>query len=163
MTGVRKDVTPLPDLLHGRASAGPVRERRPVYVDGLPLATADARQGRTSRPGWPASPRGGPKRPGESWSKTTRCPPSTGACATTRARASATELTSTARYRSIRLNDSSATWPLSRAGDSMRHRRRAASGCSSSEPGRADCQLPTIWPVVDMMSRSGIRVPSPGE
>ncbi len=36
MTGPSKDVTQLPDLLHGRPRAGPVRERRPVYVDLLP-------------------------------------------------------------------------------------------------------------------------------
>jgi NADPH-dependent glutamate synthase beta subunit-like oxidoreductase len=30
------DITPLPDLLHGRARAGPVRTERPVYVDLLP-------------------------------------------------------------------------------------------------------------------------------
>jgi len=31
-----RDLTPLPDLLHDRPSAGPVRTRRPVYVDLLP-------------------------------------------------------------------------------------------------------------------------------
>ncbi len=36
MTGVPRDVTPLPDLVHGRSRAGPVRERRPIYVDLLP-------------------------------------------------------------------------------------------------------------------------------
>jgi NADPH-dependent glutamate synthase beta subunit-like oxidoreductase len=36
MTGPSRDVTPLPDLLHGRSRSGPVRERRPVYVDLLP-------------------------------------------------------------------------------------------------------------------------------
>ena len=40
MTGLPRDVTPLPDLLHGRARAGPVRERRPVYVDLLPTCNA---------------------------------------------------------------------------------------------------------------------------
>ncbi len=35
-----RDVTPLPDLLHGRSHAGPVRERRPVYVDLLPPCNA---------------------------------------------------------------------------------------------------------------------------
>jgi NADPH-dependent glutamate synthase beta subunit-like oxidoreductase len=34
------DVTPLPDLLHGRPRAGPVRESRPVYVDLLPPCNA---------------------------------------------------------------------------------------------------------------------------
>jgi NADPH-dependent glutamate synthase beta subunit-like oxidoreductase len=30
----------LPDLLHGRAGAGPVRTRRPVYLDLLPPCNA---------------------------------------------------------------------------------------------------------------------------
>jgi NADPH-dependent glutamate synthase beta subunit-like oxidoreductase len=34
------DVTRLPDLLHGRAHTGPVREERPVYVDLLPPCNA---------------------------------------------------------------------------------------------------------------------------
>ena len=33
MTGPQRDVTPLIDLAHGHTRAGPVRERRPVYVD----------------------------------------------------------------------------------------------------------------------------------
>jgi NADPH-dependent glutamate synthase beta subunit-like oxidoreductase len=32
----RPDMTPLPDLLHGRSRAGPIRQRRPIYVDLLP-------------------------------------------------------------------------------------------------------------------------------
>jgi NADPH-dependent glutamate synthase beta subunit-like oxidoreductase len=40
MSDPRRDVTPLPDLLHGRARAGAVRERRPVYVDLLPPCNA---------------------------------------------------------------------------------------------------------------------------
>jgi NADPH-dependent glutamate synthase beta subunit-like oxidoreductase len=36
----RRDVTPLPDLLHGRSRAGPVRDRRPLYVDLLPPCNA---------------------------------------------------------------------------------------------------------------------------
>ena len=35
-----RDVTPLPDLLHGRSHTGPVREQRPVYVDLLPPCNA---------------------------------------------------------------------------------------------------------------------------
>ena len=35
-----RDVTPLPDLLHGRSHTGPIRERRPVYVDLLPPCNA---------------------------------------------------------------------------------------------------------------------------
>ena len=40
MSGPPRDITPLPDLLHGRARAGPVRDRRPVYVDLLPPCNA---------------------------------------------------------------------------------------------------------------------------
>ena len=36
----RGDLTPLPDLLHGHSRSGPVRERRPVYVDLLPPCNA---------------------------------------------------------------------------------------------------------------------------
>ncbi len=35
-----RDVAPLPDLLHGSSHTGPVRERRPVYVDLLPPCNA---------------------------------------------------------------------------------------------------------------------------
>ncbi len=35
-----RDVTRLPDLLHGRSNTGPVRDRRPVYVDLLPPCNA---------------------------------------------------------------------------------------------------------------------------
>jgi NADPH-dependent glutamate synthase beta subunit-like oxidoreductase len=34
------DLTPLPDLLHGRSHTGPVRKERPVYVDLLPPCNA---------------------------------------------------------------------------------------------------------------------------
>ncbi|HEX6234060.1 MAG TPA: NAD(P)-binding protein [Jiangellaceae bacterium] len=40
MTGPQRDVTRLPDLLHGQSRAGPVRERRPLYVDLLPPCNA---------------------------------------------------------------------------------------------------------------------------
>jgi NADPH-dependent glutamate synthase beta subunit-like oxidoreductase len=36
VSGPPSDITPLPDLLHGRSRAGPVRRERPVYVDLLP-------------------------------------------------------------------------------------------------------------------------------
>src|SRR5262245_61434323 len=40
MSGPREDLTPLPDLVHGQARSGPVRSRRPVYVDLLPPCNA---------------------------------------------------------------------------------------------------------------------------
>ena len=40
MTGLRPDMTSLPDLVHVHSRTGPVRERRPVYVDLLPPCNA---------------------------------------------------------------------------------------------------------------------------
>jgi len=40
MSDIPRDVTALPDLLHGRSRSGPVRERRPVCVDLLPPCNA---------------------------------------------------------------------------------------------------------------------------
>ena len=40
MSVPRRDVTAPPDLTHGHSRAGPVRERRPVYVDLLPPCNA---------------------------------------------------------------------------------------------------------------------------
>ena len=40
MTIPARDVTALPDLLHGRSRSGPARERRPIYVDLLPPCNA---------------------------------------------------------------------------------------------------------------------------
>src|SRR4029450_9708888 len=38
MSDPMRDMTPLPDLLHGRSLTGPVPERRPAYVDLPPPA-----------------------------------------------------------------------------------------------------------------------------
>ncbi len=40
MIGPRRDITPLPDLVHQRPNAGPARGRRPLYVDLLPPCNA---------------------------------------------------------------------------------------------------------------------------
>ncbi len=40
MATTRDDIAALPDLLHGHAGAGPVRTRRPVYLDLLPPCNA---------------------------------------------------------------------------------------------------------------------------
>ncbi len=40
MTSAGRDLTPLPDLLHDQPRAGPVRDRRPIYVDLLPPCNA---------------------------------------------------------------------------------------------------------------------------
>ena len=66
-----RDLTPLPDLLHGAARAGPVRTRRPVYLDLLPPCN-DGCAGREnkSRPGWATPRTASTSRPGASWSPT---------------------------------------------------------------------------------------------
>ena len=53
MTDAMRDIAPLPDLVHGRSRAGPVRERRPVYVDLLPPCNAGCPAGENIQPGWP--------------------------------------------------------------------------------------------------------------
>lgn len=40
MNTVRRDMTRVPDLLHDEARGGPVRQRRPIYVDLLPPCNA---------------------------------------------------------------------------------------------------------------------------
>jgi NADPH-dependent glutamate synthase beta subunit-like oxidoreductase len=40
MSGSLRDIAQLPDLQHGRSRAGPVRDRRPVYVDLMPPCNA---------------------------------------------------------------------------------------------------------------------------
>ena len=63
MSGPPRDVTALPDLLHGRSRAGPVRERRPVYVDLLPPCNAGCPAGENIQ-AWLAHAMDGPPRAG---------------------------------------------------------------------------------------------------
>ena len=85
----RPDITPLPDLAHGRSRAGPVRTERPLYVDLLPPCNAACPAGENIQ-AWLAHVAGrrATSRPGARSSRTTRCRPSTAASATTRARSS---------------------------------------------------------------------------
>jgi len=53
-----RDLTPLPDLLHDAAFAGPVRMRRPVYADLLPPCNAGCPAGENIQ-AWLASTRAG--------------------------------------------------------------------------------------------------------
>jgi hypothetical protein len=125
MTRPEQDITRRPDLLHGVPRAGPVRERRPVYVDLLPPATPAAGPGRTSRPGWRTWTPAVTSRSGASWLRTIRSRRSTGGSVTTRARPSATAPTSTARFRSTRSSVSSAISHWRGGGCSTRHRSAA--------------------------------------
>jgi len=58
MTGGPRDVAPLPDLLQGRSRAGPVRDRRQVYVDLLPPCNAGCPAGENIQ-AWLAEAQGG--------------------------------------------------------------------------------------------------------
>jgi NADPH-dependent glutamate synthase beta subunit-like oxidoreductase len=51
MSDPPRDLTALPDLLHGRSRSGPVRDRRPVYVDLLPPCNAGCPAGENIQ-GW---------------------------------------------------------------------------------------------------------------
>jgi NADPH-dependent glutamate synthase beta subunit-like oxidoreductase len=53
-----RELTPLPDLLHGAALAGPVRTRRPIYADLLPPCNAGCPAGENIQ-AWLASTRAG--------------------------------------------------------------------------------------------------------
>jgi NADPH-dependent glutamate synthase beta subunit-like oxidoreductase len=64
----REDMTPLPDLLHVRATAGPVRDRRPVYVDLLPPCNAGCPAGENIQ-AWLAHAEAG--RPEQAWRQLT--------------------------------------------------------------------------------------------
>jgi NADPH-dependent glutamate synthase beta subunit-like oxidoreductase len=61
-------MTPLPDLLHVRATAGPVRDRRPVYVDLLPPCNAGCPAGENIQ-AWLAHTEAG--RPEQAWRQLT--------------------------------------------------------------------------------------------
>ncbi|HUY49526.1 MAG TPA: NAD(P)-binding protein [Streptosporangiaceae bacterium] len=62
--GPVRDITPLPDLLHGSARAGPVRTRRPVYLDLLPPCNAGCPAGENIQ-AWLADIQAG--RPEQAW------------------------------------------------------------------------------------------------
>ncbi len=58
MSRSARDLTPLPDLLHGAVLAGPVRTRKPVYMDLLPPCNAGCPAGENIQ-AWLASMRAG--------------------------------------------------------------------------------------------------------
>jgi len=65
----RHDVAALPDLLHGHASAGPVRTHRPVYLDLLPPCNAGCPAGENIQ-AWLAQIQAG--RPEQAWRELVR-------------------------------------------------------------------------------------------
>ena len=137
MTGPSQDVTSLPDLVHGRARAGPVRERRPVYVDLLPPCNAGCPAGENIQ-AWLGARhrRAATSRRGASWSRDNPLPAIHGRvcyhpCESVCNRAkldSAVSIHSVERFLGdLALEQRLAVRPA--AG------RAAASGCWSSAPG----------------------------
>ena len=121
-----------------------------------------ARPGRTSRPGWRTRRRVATSRRGGSWSPTTRSPAIHGRvcyhpCESVCNRAdldSAVSIHAVERFLGdLALRAGLAVRPAAGAA--------AASGCSSSAPGRAACRPPTTWPGSATRSRSATPAPSP--
>ncbi len=138
-----RDVTPLPDLLHGRSHSGPVRERRPVYVDLLPPCNAGCPAGENIQ-AWLSHTKAG--RHEQGWRELVADNPLPAIhgrvcyhpCESVCNRA---ELDSAVSIHSVErfLGDLA----LEQGGSSTLHRSAAASGSSLSAPGRAACRPPT--------------------
>ena len=126
MNGPMRDVAPLPDLLHGRPLAGPVRERRPVYVDLLPPCNAGCPAGENIQ-AWLSHTRAG--RHEQAWRELVADNPLPAI------HDSAVSIHSVERF----LGDLA----LEQGGNSTLLRSAAASVFSWSAPGRAVCQPPT--------------------
>ena len=157
----RPDVTPLPDLLHGRSRAGPVRDQRPVYLDLLPPCNAGCPAGENIQ-AWLAHAEVG--RQEEAWRQLVADNPMPAIhgrvcyhpCESVCNRAnldSAVSIHSVERF----LGDLA----LERNGPSIRRPPAAANGCWSSAPARAGCPPPTTWPGAVTRSRYGMRATSP--
>jgi NADPH-dependent glutamate synthase beta subunit-like oxidoreductase len=72
MNGSRRDITPLPDLVHQRLNAGPARERQPLYVDLLPPCNAGCPAGENIQ-AWLAHTEAG--RHEQAWRELVTCNP----------------------------------------------------------------------------------------
>ena len=158
----RRDVTPLPDLLHGRSAAGPVRERRPVYVDLLPPCNAGCPAGENIQ-AWLAHAEAG--RHEQAWRQLVADNPFAAIhgrvcyhpCESVCNRASldsAVSIHAVERFLGDLALERGWTFDPPPA-------VRPASGCSSSAPGRAGCRPPTTWPGSVTRSRSATRATSP--
>jgi hypothetical protein len=142
----QRDVTRLPDLLHGRSRAGPVREQRPVYLDLLPPCNAGCPAGENIQ-AWLAHAEVGHHE--KAWRQLVADNPLPAIhgrvcyhpCESVCNRAnldSSVSIHSVERF----LGDSRS----SGSGHSIRRPPAAESGCSSSAPARAGCPPPTTWP-----------------
>jgi Dihydroprymidine dehydrogenase domain II, 4Fe-4S cluster len=149
----RGDLTPLPDLLHGRSRSGPVRERRPVYVDLLPPCNAGCPAGENIQ-AWLAHAEVG--RHEQAWRQLVADNPMPAIhgrvcyhpCESVCNRAS---LDSAVSIHSV--ERSLATSHLSGGGPSTRRQSAAVSAYSSSAPARAGFPPLTTWPGSAMRSR----------
>ena len=144
MTGAPRDVTPLPDLLHGRSRVGPVRDRRPVYVDLLPPCNAGCPAGENIQ-AWLAHTTAG--RHEQAWRELVADnplpgDPRAGLLPPVRERLQPRE----SGQRGLDpFGRAVPRRPRARAGLGVRpaRDRAPASGCSSSAPGPAGCRPPT--------------------
>ena len=144
-----RDITPLPDLLHGSARAGPVRTRRPVYLDLLPPCNAGCPAGENIQ-AWLAEIQAG--LPEHAWRKLVVDNPLPAIhgrvcyhpCEAVCNRA---ELDSPVSIHAVErfLGDLA----LEQGWAFDPRRPPAASGCWSSGPGPAGCPPPTTWPGSD--------------
>ena len=157
-----RDVTALPDLLHGRPRAGPVRDRRPVYVDLLPPCNAGCPAGENIQ-AWLAHAVDG--RHEQAWRQLVTDNPLAAIhgrvcyhpCESVCNRA---DLDSAVSIHSI---ETVPRRPRAGARLGLRPPARpaAAGGCSSSARGRAGCRLPTTSPGSATRWRSVTLAPSP--
>ena len=162
MTGAPRDVTPLPDLLHGRSRVGPVRDRRPVYVDLLPPCNAGCPAGENIQ-AWLAHVTAG--RHEQAWRELVADNPLPAIhgrvcyhpCESVCNRAdldSAVSIHSVERFLGR---------PRARARMGLRPAGRPAraGACSWSAPGPAGCRPPITWPGSATRSRSATPATSP--
>jgi hypothetical protein len=161
MTDPSRDVTPLPDLLHGRSRSGPVRERRPVYLDLLPPCNAGCPAGENIQ-AWLAHATAG--RHEQAWRQLVADNPLPAIhgrvcyhpCESVCNRAnldSAVSIHSVERF----LGDLA----RGRGGRSIRRPVAAASVCWSWAPARAGCRRHTTWPASATRSRYATPARSP--
>ena len=161
MTAPRRDLTQLPDLLHGHARAGPVREHRPVYLDLLPPCNAGCPAGENIQ-AWLAHTQAG--RHEQAWRELVADNPLPAIhgrvcyhpCESVCNRAdldSAVSIHAVERF----LGDLA----LERAGRSTRRRPQRQAGARDRRRARAACPRPITWPGWDTRSRSATRATSP--
>ena len=159
---VEHDLTPLPDLLHGRPRAGPVRDRRPVYVDLLPPCNNACPAGENIQ-GWLGHARVGKHE--EAWRLLVADNPFAAIhgrvcyhpCESNCNRAnldSAVSIHAVERFLGDAARENN--WQFAPPPEPS-----GKKGARSSAPAPAVCRPPTTWPGADMPSRSATPAPNP--